>query len=232
MEKRKVMTEGAISLGALTLLPVSESICLGERIGRTVLFRAFKRPIAIVVISPAETRVFRITGKEISLAALMTEVPEPSAPADKALFFAETRVEAWDEVAIPNDMTRAEFELFVVQAAVGRRLGIDRAFPFAVRGSFRRVLWHVVTGEPAEHSHQSTEAGRIHSQGHAKVRVFDQADVTGFLFGFYSGVALEGVISHPGERFHVHYADEGFSVSGHVDDYRIVRGAVLLLPRR
>ena len=70
------MTEGAVSLGALTLLPVSESICLGERMGRTVLFRAAKRPIAIVVISPAETRVFRITGKEISLAALMTEVPE------------------------------------------------------------------------------------------------------------------------------------------------------------
>ncbi len=157
---------------------------------------------------------------------------EPSAPADETLFFAETRVEAWDEVAIPNDMARAEFELFVVQTAVGRGLSSDRAFPFAVRGSFRRVLWHVVTGAPAEHSHQSTEAGGIHSEGHARTRVFDQTDVAGFLLGFYSGVALEGTISHPGERFHVHYADEGFSVSGHVDDYRIVRSAMLLLPRR
>jgi alpha-acetolactate decarboxylase len=157
---------------------------------------------------------------------------EPSAPADEAIFFVETRVEAWDEMMIPDDMTRNEFELFVLQTAVGRGLSTDRAFPFAVRGSFPRVLWHVVTGAPAVHGDQNTEAARIHSQGHARNRVFDQANVAGFLFGFHSGAALEGVISHPGERFHVHYADAGFSVSGHVDDYRIARGAVLLLPRQ
>ncbi len=157
---------------------------------------------------------------------------EPSVPADEAVFFVEARVEVWDEVVIPSDMTRVEFELFVLQTAVRRRLSSDRAFPFAIRGSFPRVLWHVVTGASAAHSDQSTEVGRIHSQGHARNRVFDQANVVGFLLGFYSGVALEGTISHPGERFHVHYADVAFSVSGHVDDYRIARGAVLLLPRR
>jgi alpha-acetolactate decarboxylase len=157
---------------------------------------------------------------------------EPSAPTDEAVFFVETRVEAWDEIAIANDMTQAEFELFVLQTAVGRGLSGDRAFPFAVRGSFPRVLWHVVTGIPAAHGDQNTEAARIHSQGHARNRVFDQANAAGFLLGFYSGVALEGTISHPGERFHVHYADVGFSVSGHVDDYQIARGAVLLLPRQ
>lgn len=157
---------------------------------------------------------------------------EPSTPTDEAVFFVEARVEAWDEVAIPNDMTQAEFELFVLQTAVGRGLSSDRAFPFAVRGSFRRVLWHVVTGASATHSDQSKETARIHSQGHARSRLFDQTNAAGFLLGLYSGVALEGTISHPGERFHVHYADAGFSVSGHVDDYRVARGAVLLLPRQ
>jgi alpha-acetolactate decarboxylase len=157
---------------------------------------------------------------------------EPSAATDEAVFFVETRVEAWDEIAIPNDMTRSEFELFVLQTALRRGLNTDHAFPFAVRGSFRRVLWHVVTGASSVHGDQSTEAGRVHSQGHARNRVFDQANAAGFLFGFHSGAALEGVISHPGERFHVHYADSGFSVSGHVDDYRIAPGAVLLLPRQ
>jgi alpha-acetolactate decarboxylase len=156
---------------------------------------------------------------------------EPPAPTDEAVFFVEARVETWDEFAIPNDMTRAEFELFVLQTAVGRGLSPDRAFPFAVRGSFSRVLWHVVTGVSAAHSDQSTETVRPHSQGHARSRVFDQTNVAGFLLGFYSGVALEGVISHPEERFHVHYADAGFSVTGHVDDYKVARGAVLLLPR-
>jgi alpha-acetolactate decarboxylase len=157
---------------------------------------------------------------------------EPFAPTDEAVFFVVARVEAWDEVAIPSDMTRAEFELFVLQNAVRKGLSRDRAFPFSVRGSFPRVLWHVATGASSTHSDQSTEAVRTHSQGHARSRVFDQTNVAGFLLGFYSGVALEGAISHPGERFHVHYADAGFSVSGHIDDYRIARGAVLLLPRR
>jgi len=157
---------------------------------------------------------------------------EPAVPSDEAVFFVEAWVEAWDEVVIPNNMTRVEFELFVLQTAPRRGLSTDQAFPFAVTGSFQRVLWHVVTGATAAQKDQSGQAGRTRPQGHATYRVFDQTDVTGSLLGFYSGVALEGIISHPGERFHVHYADAGFSVSGHVDDYRVVRGAVLLLPRR
>jgi alpha-acetolactate decarboxylase len=160
-------------------------------------------------------------------------VVEPAAPTDQAVFFVEARVEAWDEVVIPTDMPRAEFESFVLRAAANRGLSTDRAFPFAVRGKFRRVWWHVVTGVAAAMQNgPGVHADRMHSQGHARNRVFDQAGVAGHLLGFYSGVALEGVISHPGERFHVHYADAAFSVSGHVDDYRVARGTVLLLPQR
>jgi alpha-acetolactate decarboxylase len=157
---------------------------------------------------------------------------EPAAPNDEAVFFVQARVGAWDEVAIPNDMTRAEFESFVLQTASRKELSTDRAFPFIVRGSFRHILWHVVTGAAAAQNDQSVQADRTHSQGHARNRVFDQANMAGLLLGFYSGAALEGVISHPGERFHVHYADARFSVSGHVDDYRVARGTALLLPRR
>ena len=48
----------------------------------------------------------------------------------------------------------------------------------------------------------------------------------------YSGAALEGVVSHPGERFHAHYVDDKSSVSGHVDAYAVAQGAVLMLPLR
>jgi alpha-acetolactate decarboxylase len=157
---------------------------------------------------------------------------ESPVPADEAAFFVEARVDAWDEVAIPNDMTQGEFESFVLETARSRGLSTDRSFPLAVKGGFHRVLWHVVIGAVAAQKDHRGQEGRTHPQGHATHRVFDQTDVTGLLFGFYSGVALEGVISHPGERFHVHYADAGFSVSGHVDDYRVKGGAVLLLPRR
>jgi len=70
------MVEGPTFLGDITLVLVSETACFGEQIGKTVLFRASKTPIAVVVISPTETRVIRMTGEEISLAALTAEIPD------------------------------------------------------------------------------------------------------------------------------------------------------------
>jgi len=72
------MMEDPVSLGAFTLLPVSETICIGEQIGGIVLFRFSKTPIAVVVISPTERRAFRMTGEEISLEDLTAEIPEVS----------------------------------------------------------------------------------------------------------------------------------------------------------
>jgi alpha-acetolactate decarboxylase len=40
------------------------------------------------------------------------------------------------------------------------------------------------------------------------------------------------VVSHPGERLHIHFADADASVSGHVDRFSIAAGAVLKLPLR
>lgn len=41
-----------------------------------------------------------------------------------------------------------------------------------------------------------------------------------------------GVVSHLGERFHVHYIDDSQTVSGHVDQYNVRSGATLWLPVR
>jgi hypothetical protein len=76
MEKKKLVMEGPISMGTFTLLSVSETTCIGEQIGGMVLFRFSKTPIAVVVISPTERRAFRITGEDISLAALAAEIPD------------------------------------------------------------------------------------------------------------------------------------------------------------
>jgi hypothetical protein len=46
----------------------------------------------------------------------------------------------------------------------------------------------------------------------------------------YSGAQLEGVVSHPGGRFHVHYAAAALEVSGHVDAYAVASGSILKLP--
>jgi alpha-acetolactate decarboxylase len=57
------------------------------------------------------------------------------------------------------------------------------------------------------------------------MRLFRQPGASGQLIGVYSGAALEGVVSHPGKRFHLHFADPGATVSGHVDRYSARRGA-------
>ena len=64
------------------------------------------------------------------------------------------------------------------------------------------------------------------------MRLFRQPGARGQLIGVYSGAALEGVVSHPGERYHLHFADPGATVSGHVDRYSVAAGSVLKLPLR
>ena len=64
------------------------------------------------------------------------------------------------------------------------------------------------------------------------MRLFRQPGASGQLIGVYSGAALEGVVSHPGKRFHLHFADPGAIVSGHVDRYSVAPGVVLKLPLR
>ena len=105
---------------------------------------------------------------------------------------------------------------------------------FRVEGRFPHLLWHVVTGEPGPGGGQAGHGG--HGGGHANqrsdLRLFRQPGASGQLIGVYSGAALEGVVSHPGERFHLHFADRDASVSGHVDRYSVAAGAVLKLPLR
>lgn len=60
--------------------------------------------------------------------------------------------------------------------------------------------------------------------------MFHAPGATGQLVGVYSGAGLEGVVSHAGERFHLHYVDSGATVTGHVDRYSVAAGAVLKLP--
>jgi alpha-acetolactate decarboxylase len=63
------------------------------------------------------------------------------------------------------------------------------------------------------------------------MKVFRNPQANGQLIGVYSGAKLEGIVSHPGERFHVHYIDNDMTVSGHVDQYTVRAGATLWLPK-
>jgi alpha-acetolactate decarboxylase len=152
-----------------------------------------------------------------------TEAP---AAGDAATLLALAKVEAWHEIAVPADMTQPQFEAFVVKQASVLGIIATDGFAFQVRGEFPQMTWHVVTGG-ASGGH-----GSAHAQSHARNRVFEEPGAKGVLVGFHSGDALEGVITHPGERFHLHYASGDASRSGHVDAYAVRAGSVLSLPAR
>ncbi len=63
-------------------------------------------------------------------------------------------------------------------------------------------------------------------------RTFTGAKTRGKLVGFYSAEEQQGVITHPGQRFHIHYADNNLKTSGHLDNFGIAKGAKLLLPKQ
>jgi len=153
---------------------------------------------------------------------------------EQALLFAGAMVQAWQEVPVPRDMDSAAFEAFVQEQARALGLPPEQPFAFRVEGRFPHLLWHVVTGEPGPGGKPGAHGG--HGIGHANtrsdMRLFRQPGASGQLIGVYSGKALEGVVSHPGERFHLHYADAAATVSGHVDRYSVAAGAVLKLPLR
>lgn len=156
---------------------------------------------------------------------------------EQVVLWASARVMEWVEMALPQDMDEAAFEAFVRQQAQARGLSLDQPFPFRVKGEFPRLRWHVVTGEKSANTaaggrHGGHGAHDRHANTQSGMKVFHDPGAKGQLVGIYSGAALEGVVSHPGERFHLHYADDPATLSGHVDAYAVAAGAVLLLPVR
>lgn len=148
---------------------------------------------------------------------------------EQALLWASARVAQWSEVGVPSDMNQTDFEAFVQKQARANGLSLEQAFVFRVKGQFPRLRWHVVTGEKNSQLAVGGHGGGGHANQQSGMKLFHHPGALGQLVGIYSGKDLEGVVSHPGERFHLHYANDNVSVSGHVDGYAVAAGAVLML---
>lgn len=165
-------------------------------------------------------------------------VQPPGAQASATLW-ASARVSGWAQVPVPATMGQPQFEAFVQEQAQARKLDLEQPFVFRVTGGYSHLIWHVVTGEkPAGAAGGRTPQGDgghgSHVSGHANQAsgqtVFRNPRASGQLVGIYSGAQLEGVVSHAGERFHLHYIDDGMNVSGHVDQYTVRAGSMLWVP--
>ncbi len=158
----------------------------------------------------------------------------PANASDAAALYAGAIVESWHERVVPETMTRAAFERYVQASALEIGLSPDAPFAFRLEGTLPSLTWHVVTGQPASAAAtlgHGVGHGGTHANKHAGMHVHKESGSIGMLVGIYSGAALEGVVSHPNERFHLHVIDPSLTRSGHVDDYSVSAGAVLYLPR-
>lgn len=142
----------------------------------------------------------------------------------QAALLATARVAKWQALAIPGAMKQAELQAFIVARASATGFDPGAAFPFLIRGEITDYRWHVIA-EPNPHF-----GG--HGSNAPMAKQFDAAGtrMAAEIVGFFSGDKLEGVISHPGEKFHEHLLDPARTLTGHLDAYDLAAGAVLLLP--
>ena len=153
-----------------------------------------------------------------------TRVTPPDA-GEEAVILAFGTVADWQSVEIPHDMSPDRLSHFIEMQAQG--LGLDPGSGFAIRvqGSFPQLVWHVGTGEAPVHGAPGGDANKRSGSN-----LYDEAGASGEIIGVYTGAALEGVASHPGEKLHLHFVSADGARSGHVDEITIPAGAVLLLP--
>lgn len=144
-------------------------------------------------------------------------------PEHQAAFLALAQVTEWHAVTIEQPLTKPQFEAMIKTQAKAMGLSMDKAFPFLVKGHYANLTWHVVTS-------LVPRLQRIAGQ-HANKQFFNEAQALGTFVGFYTGQQLSGVISHPKKPFHIHYLNQHKTQAGHVDDYQILSGTTLFLPK-
>ncbi len=145
-------------------------------------------------------------------------------PDEQAVLLVTAQVPKWRDVIVPHDMTRGEFEKFVVDAAAKAGLNSAQPFPFILSGEFKNLDWHVINGQNS------------HFQGHGQkgAGFFNQhreslTQASAEIIGFYSAQNT-GVYTHPGESFHLHVVFKPENRAGHVDGYSISKRTTLKLP--
>lgn len=171
----------------------------------------------------------------VSLGANAQGQVQSPKPADSAVLWASAKVTQWVPVKVPSDMNQAQIESYVQAQAKGQKLDLGQPFVFRITGDYTHLVWHVVTGEKSATTGGGHGGHANHGGGHANqqsgMKQFRNPQAQGQLVGVYTGPKLEGVVSHEGERFHVHYIDNAQTVSGHVDQYSVRAGATLWLPK-
>lgn len=120
-------------------------------------------------------------------------------------------VPEWTEVNLPNTVTtQRELEEFVAAFAKKRGLNPAQPFPFRLRGTARKLDWHVVNWpvSDTEHTHERHRTSGPHGT---------LTDTPVDVLGFFS-TAHTGIFTHHDTDVHMHMKTADGRLMGHVDD--------------
>ena len=93
MEKRKIVIGSPVTTMGLTLVPVVE-VSLNYWSGKGGgSFFGFKKPVAVVVVSPSMESVIRMTGEEVALDQFVKEFPDISETLEKVRSFSRSCIQ-------------------------------------------------------------------------------------------------------------------------------------------
>lgn len=198
-------TEGAIGLDTLTA-PSAWGVGATSGLRGEVVIRN-----GTVLVSRGEDPDARVTQPSVG---------------EEAVILAYGTAADWQSVEIPHVMAPDRLTHFIELQAQSLGLDPEGGFPIRIQGNFPQLVWHVVTGEAPAHGVQSGG----HANSRSGLNLYDEAGTTGEIIGVYTGAALEGIASHPGEKLHLHFVSADSARSGHVDKIMIPAGATLLLP--
>lgn len=150
---------------------------------------------------------------------------------EKATLLATGKVAEWGEsVVLPENLAGKSLEAFIVDRAKAAGLDPSKPFPVRLKGTLLDVTMHVLK------SPEDKRAGHGHGHGSshpmAKMTMIDAKEVAGEVIGFYSPPALSGILTHPGEPFHLHWVDEQRTRTAHLDNFGMAKGSHLSFPKR
>jgi uncharacterized spore protein YtfJ len=76
MEKKAIDIGNPVSVSGLTIIPVVQVSLNSWRGRRGASYFGTRQPVAVVIVSPAANKAFRVTGEEVSIDQLQQEAPE------------------------------------------------------------------------------------------------------------------------------------------------------------
>jgi alpha-acetolactate decarboxylase len=144
---------------------------------------------------------------------------------ESATLLATAKARAWGQgIALPKDMGEAELREFIESQVRARGLSLREPFPLRVVGVLADVRMHVVSSpNPKFAGHGSAEPMAIQDEELER-------ELDGEVVGMRVPPPLQGVATHRGEAFHLHWVDTARTRTAHLDGFKVKAGALLLLP--